>query len=283
MNRTPLEVAIIANRNPEMARLLMGNGAEITEQASKLLSYKPEIGLSEVKQQHIPESSSYLPELGANSSLLANSNQILTHPDATTNQPSASWSVASPAGQVALAAVTGAALYKGGKYLYDAFQNYTGKEASQALINQAKELSDKTSKKLNDNRTTGLRALSGVVKLKSSTLTNQINNLYDQGNQNTPEYANLRNTLDQYTSLHQNIDNLLQKTTALRKLNAQLDTPGIKEHAVGAFIRECNQVNQDFNNIENDKLKLNLRISTKKPKAVTTKPKDTNQGREVTR
>jgi hypothetical protein len=181
--------------------------------------------------------------------------------------------------QIALAAVAGTALYKGFKgvkYLYDAFQDYTGKEASQTSINTAINISDKILAKFDNAKQSELRELSGIVKSKSKQLK-----AYSQGIQESSASKALSKELDEHTSLQENIDSLLGRVEALKKLKGTLNT-GRKQKAINAFIKECSKFNKDLKRIEDSLETLGIRETFKKINGPGTHPRG-NTNYNVTR
>lgn len=169
----------------------------------------------------------------------ADSAAISTHLNAqSSSTPAASTNIAS---QIALGAIAASVAYGAGKLAYNLYTNYVGANASQEEIDNTKEKIKKVKRVSIE-----LAQYKTMLSIKHSGFVKDLNNLYDQGKQNSSEYASLRDKLDEFELPKKIAFELQDRLDNLKKESKNLAKPKLKQGYINDINKECESITKDY-------------------------------------
>ena len=219
--------------------------------------------ITEVRPQNIPikvDNHLFLSNIQQNITASSNNRLDVAANPVITDKPTNNTPTIS---QIALGAGLVGALAIGTKAIYIFYKKNFGKDASQEKIAEAKSLISAVVKSDQD-----FTKLYDKFKTHHDELARELNSLYDQRKQNTPQYGLLREELNQ-ASLNKEVAlDLENRTTKLKENFKELSKANLKKGYVDGLIQEYHAITEGY-----DKLILNSAIKKEEVPKQTASPK----------
>lgn len=150
--------------------------------------------------------------------------------------------------QLALGAVAVGAVAMGAKKLYNFYAQNFGEDATPESIKEANYLISKIVKSDQD-----FTKIYDGLSSQTNKLTNELNHLYDQKQQNSPLYKRTRSELDHLVQRKEEAYDLENRVIQIKEDFKNFDNSNLKAKYVDGLIKEYHAINEGYNKFLLDK------------------------------